>query len=121
MEQDQKLQALEQEVKEVKKTLETLINSVDNLAANVNEMNRGLYDDDKNGHVGVITQYRLLKEEVENLKKEIIDIKKVNADQEVAIKARKGVWNIVLEALKWLSLAALLAQGVISAADIIVK
>ncbi len=60
MDQDLRLKAVEHEIKEVKNTLNTLIDSVDKL-------NSGLYDDDENNHVGIITKYRQLRADVDSL------------------------------------------------------
>jgi hypothetical protein len=91
-----RLAAVEKEVKEVKDTLKILVTSVNKLSASVTKMNSGLYDDDENNHIGIITKYRLLKEEVESLKGEVTAIKQVNKDQDLAINTEKKVAN------KWL-------------------
>lgn len=89
---EQHIERLEKEVVEIKRNLDKLISLVE-------EMNSGLYGDEKNNHIGVIKRQSLLEEEVKNLKNQIEQIKAKNIEQDIAINARN---NYKTEIMNWL-------------------
>lgn len=72
----------------------------------------GLFGNDKIGYSGVIKTQASLQVQVTDLDKEIAEIKKINADQDIRIGAKKTVWIMVLEIVKWVAVAYMVAKGV---------
>lgn len=95
---DQHIDKLEKDIGEVKVQLNQLITLVQ-------EMNKGLYGDEKNDHIGVIERQKVLDGEVQGLKKEILEIHKKNVEQDIALQARKSLKNDLVEmgkeVVKW--------------------
>ncbi len=95
---------MKQELSEVKDSVEKLVGLVE-------KMNAGLYGDDKNGFIGVISRQHILEKEISELKKEIKEIKKVNDSQEIALTAKKNFGSKILEWIKWGALVFLVFKG----------
>ena len=90
---DDHISKLETDISEVKEQLIHLIDLVE-------EMNKGLYGDEKNDHIGVIKRQRMLNEDVRLLKEEIVLIHKKNLEQDIALQAKKTFKSDSLSVIK---------------------
>jgi hypothetical protein len=90
---DQHISKLEKDIEDVKDQLDKLITLVQ-------EMNKGLYGDVKNDHIGVIEKQKLLSDELSDIKKEILDIHKKNLEQDIALQTKKTFKGDILVKIK---------------------
>lgn len=88
---EEHIQQLDQDVREIKESLSILIELV-------TEMNKGLYGDAKNQHVGVIEKQSTMQLEITELKAAIAEIHKKNIEQDISINAKKSVKE---DAINW--------------------
>jgi chromosome segregation ATPase len=120
--------------KHLEQRMDNIENTLEAIQKDVGRLVQGIFGDEKLNFPGLLKSYdslqgqidRLKKEELEILKREIEDLKKVNSTQDVQIQAKKGLTD---DAVKWLSrgfwaIALLLAlllllTGKIGLADLI--
>lgn len=100
---DQHIDKLEKDISEVKEEVSEVKDSLNELIELVKEMNKGLYGDAKNNHIGVITRQILQEEEIKALKQEIEKIKKINADQDIAIGAKNTYKDWLIKYGYWIA------------------
>ncbi len=88
-----------------------IIRSLDSLIELVQEMNKGLYGDPKNKHVGVIEKQAEMEKEIEGLRKDIEGINRRNIELDIILKAKKTFKD---EAINWgQRLVAWIMQGLV--------
>lgn len=97
---DQHIDKLEKDINGVKIDIRDVKDQLNKLITLVEAMNRGLYGDEENNHIGVIDRQKLLDKEVQDLKKEILDIHKKNIEQDIALQTKKTIKNDLVEAGK---------------------
>jgi hypothetical protein len=81
----------EQHIHKLEKDVNDIKGSLDQLIALVREMNKGLYGDEKNDHVGVIEKQRSMQKDIDRLYKEILIITQKNEEQDTLLHAKKSV------------------------------
>jgi len=94
---DQHIDKLEKDINGVKIDIRDVKDQLNKLITLVEAMNRGLYGDEENDHIGVIDRQKLLDKEVQDLKKEILDIHKKNIEQDIALQAKNTIKNDLVE------------------------
>lgn len=94
---DQHIDKLEKDINGVKIDIRDVKDQLDKLIILIEAMNRGLYGDEENDHIGVIDRQKLLDKEVQDLKKEILDIHKKNIEQDIALQAKNTIKNDLVE------------------------
>jgi len=102
---EQQVQHLENEVKEVKDLLSNKVQPA------LDKIVRGMYGEEDNEAPGLIKNQKRLEDEIEELRGEIKLIHKKNAEQDIALKAKKSIVNIGLEVIKWAAVAYLVIDG----------
>lgn len=78
-------------IETIQHDMSELKESVDELIILVKEMNKGLYGDPKNDHIGVIERQRMMMEDIKVLNIEIAMIKHKNDEQDISIKAKDSL------------------------------
>lgn len=94
---DQHIDKLEKDINGVKIDIRDVKDQLNKLIILIEAMNRGLYGDEENDHIGVIDRQKLLDKEVQDLKKEILDIHKKNIEQDIALQAKNTIKNDLVE------------------------
>ena len=87
------IKALEDRMDKMERTLE-------DIRADMGRVIQGIFGDEQLKFPGLLKSYDSLQGQIDLLKKEIEDLKKVNTTQDVQIQAKKGLTD---EAVKWLS------------------
>ncbi len=116
---DEQIRSLETRMKEMEDKLDTSLQLM-------RKIEQGIFGDPHLNLPGVIKTQSMLQDQIDELKKEISELKKVNQDQDIAIKAKKGLTD---NAVKWLTriaifigiliLLSLLLTGKIGLVDIV--
>ena len=75
----------------LKDEMSELKESVDELIILVKEMNKGLYGDPKNDHIGVIQRQRIMMDDINALNVEVALIKQKNEEQDISIRAKSSL------------------------------
>jgi hypothetical protein len=87
------------------KSIKALEDNITLIVKTLERIERGLYGDPTNFIDGLIQRQHKLQLEVEELKKQIVDINQKNADQDIELatkkSTKKGIWTIVVEIVKW--------------------
>lgn len=112
MSTEEQINKLESTVGEIKSKLDGLHDILARLNENIKTMNVGLYGDEKNNHIGVIERQKMLEDKISFLERKIVEIEKINKEQDTLIKAKKNVFMMIFEGVKWISLIYLVAKGV---------
>lgn len=94
---DQHIDKLEKDINGVKTDIRDVKDQLNKLITLVETMNRGLYGDEENDHIGVIDRQKFLDKEVQDLKKEILDIHKKNIEQDIALQTKNTIKNDLIE------------------------
>lgn len=102
----EKINTLEKEVAGVKETLDNDILPL------LQKIDRGLYGEKENEAEGLIKNQKFLQDEVNKLKIEIAAIHKKNIEQDIVLRAKKSIYVIVFEIVKYAALAYLVIDGV---------
>lgn len=97
---------LESDVTAIRETMEKFGKKLDSIYI-------GLYGDEDNDILGLIKERKLTNKRIETIEQEIRDIKKVNEDQDLALKV-KG--NLTEKLIKW---AGIIAFGYLVLKDVI--
>lgn len=90
---EQHIENLENKMSEVEERLSQLVILME-------KMNKGLYGDEENDHIGVIARQKIFNQEIDILKQEIKDIHQKNIEQDIALQTKKGIRSDLYEAGK---------------------
>lgn len=120
---EQHINRLEKDINHINETVSDVKEQLKILVSLVNEMNKGLYGDAKNDHIGVIARQMIMNQEISELKQKIHLIEQKNVDQDLMIKTSKGIkhdyreWGI--RVVGWVIQAFIIYIGLKYGIDII--
>lgn len=87
---EQHIENLESKMTEVEHKLGHLITLIE-------KMNKGLYGDEANDHIGVIARQKLFSQDIDQINKEIREIHKKNIEQDIALQTKKSLKSDLID------------------------
>jgi hypothetical protein len=98
--------SLKKDIQKLEKDVGNILSVLESMNTRLDRINTGLYGDEDNGIPGFIKR-------ITSLEKEIEDIKKINNDQDIAIKAKGGLMDKLIKIAGGVAFAYLILKDVI--------
>jgi hypothetical protein len=108
----EKVMDLETRVLGMEDKLGEALKALKSISDQLEAIGLGIYGDEKNRHVGLLQRQEDTNREIGEIQRRLTQIEDKNAEQDIALKAKKTLWVQVLEIVKWLGLAYLVLKGV---------